>query len=166
LFRHDLLKVVMFGAFLAEALTPCLSWAKTQKAPILAPKSVLKPELAAEDRLKNAYEKAFLGFEQGQATIRMIIEDTLTKSKKDRTLELKANVTKNGSSSFLVKFLKPGDIAGTAFLVKNRKGHGRVQYIFLPALNIVKPVASGNAASSFFDSDFLYGDLFFFGPRH
>jgi len=151
MFRHDLVKIVMFSALLVGAPGPATS------API--------PKLTAETRLKNAYEKAFLGFEHGQATIRMIIEDTLTNTKRDRTLELKARVSEKGGSSFLVKFLKPGDIAGTAFLVKNRKNQGSAQYIYLPEFNIVKPVASGNAASSFFGSDFLYGDLFLSAPN-
>jgi hypothetical protein len=120
---------------------------------------VAKPgELSAEEIAKQAFSQAFVGLEQGTASIRMVIS-TAQGQKKDQTLSFKARRGGDGLLQYMVRFEKPADVKGTSFLVRERKGQLPDQYLYLPAAKVVRRIAAGNATSSFFGSDFIYADL-------
>jgi uncharacterized protein len=60
---------------------------------------------------------------------------------------------------YLIKFDKPAELKGTAFLVKERVEQLPDQYVYIPATKTVRRIAAGNATSSFFGSDFIYADM-------
>ncbi len=108
--------------------------------------------------LKKAFAKSMFGTSQGTATINMLITSS-EGHKKERVLLFKALSEKENLLQYLIKFLKPADLKGTAFLVKERKGQLPDQYVYVPAAKTVRRIAAGNATSSFFGSDFIYADL-------
>jgi hypothetical protein len=99
-----------------------------------------------------------VGFQTGTATLVMTITDGASGSQKSRTLEIKAMRDQNLTKS-LVKFTKPAEVAGTSFLVIEKKDALPDQYVYVPAAKVVRRIAAGNASSSFFGSDFAYIDL-------
>jgi len=117
-----------------------------------------KPELSAEDIAKKAFDQAMVGFKQGTATLRMVIQNAQGE-KKDRTMSFKLLRGDDGLVTFLIQFERPADVKGMAFRVRERKGQLPDQFIYIPAAGAVKQVAAGNAAGAFFGSDFLYADL-------
>ncbi len=115
-------------------------------------------ELDANAIVNEALAQGSMGFQQGTATLDMTIVKK-SGDKKVRTLEVKALRDKDGLLSSLIKFSKPAEVAGTAFLVKEKKGQLPDQYVYVPAARVVRRVAAGNATSSFFGSDFTFADL-------
>jgi outer membrane lipoprotein-sorting protein len=115
-------------------------------------------ELSAEQIVEKALAQGAVGVNQGKAVMRMSITNARGE-KKDRTLAINVRKDDNGLLNVLVKFQKPAEVAGIAFLVREKKDQLPDQYVYIPASKVVRRVAAGNASSSFFGSDFSYGDL-------
>ncbi len=64
-----------------------------------------------------------------------------------------------GDVRSLVRFLEPGDIADTGLLTLDRPGDESAQWLFLPALNKERRIASSRKGGQFVGSDFYYEDL-------
>ncbi len=113
---------------------------------------------SADAILKKAFGKSMFGTSQGTASIHMVITSP-EGQQKERVILFKARSEAEGQLQYLMKFEKPADLKGTAFLVKERKGQLPDQYVYIPATKTVRRIAAGNATSSFFGSDFIYADL-------
>ncbi len=61
-------------------------------------------------------------------------------------------------SRSLTRFIAPADVRGTGFL-NIREGNNEVQRLYLPALNRVQTIASGQRGDRFMGSDFTYEDM-------
>ncbi len=130
-------------------------------APAANAKEVIKPAAEVDDTdaiLKKAFAKSMFGTSQGSATINMTIISP-EGHKKERVLLFKALSEAENQLQYLIKFDKPAELKGTAFLVKERKGQLPDQYVYIPAAKTVRRIAAGNATSSFFGSDFIYADM-------
>jgi len=116
-----------------------------------------KDNRSAEDIVKAVAEKGAFGFKQGSAQIEMKVTKK-SGSIKSNTMTVKA-MRSDGLLRSMVRFDKPVKIAGMSFLVRQKKDALPDQYVYIPAAKVVRRIAAGNAGSSFFGSDFTYGDL-------
>jgi outer membrane lipoprotein-sorting protein len=66
---------------------------------------------------------------------------------------------KTGETKLLLKFLKPADIRGTAFLIHEHKNRDDDMWFYLPALRRVKRLAASGKSGSFMGSDFSNYDI-------
>jgi hypothetical protein len=90
------------------------------------------------------------------ATLQMRIVDPRGRA---REREMQTWSHQNGDDSkSLVRFLAPADVRGTGFLTI-RDGGNEVQRLFLPALNRIQTIASGQRGDRFMGSDFTYEDM-------
>jgi outer membrane lipoprotein-sorting protein len=69
---------------------------------------------------------------------------------------------KDGSSSILIKFLKPADVKDMSFLTLETAIGEKSQYIYLPSLKKVTRIAASDKNKPFMGSDLTYDD---FGSR-
>ena len=146
-------------AVLFSALPLALAVAAAAPAFAGAAKASKPPvDLSADEIVKRALDKGSIGFKRGEATLRMTLT-TATGEAKERTLDIRAMRGEDGMFRSLVKFTKPADVNGTAFLVLEKKDALPDQYVFVPKAKVVRRIAAGNASSTFFGSDFTYGDL-------
>ncbi|HEY4220798.1 MAG TPA: outer membrane lipoprotein-sorting protein [Myxococcota bacterium] len=147
-------------AVLVVVVAPLMVAVSAQAAP--APAAGAKvpdgKELTAEDIMQKALDKGTVGFKQGTATLKMTIV-TAKGEAKERTLDIEAMRGDDGLTKSMVKFTKPADVNGTAFLVIQKKDALPDQYVYTPKGKVVRRIAAGNASSTFFGSDFTYGDL-------
>jgi Outer membrane lipoprotein-sorting protein len=124
----------------------------------MASVSHAQAELSVDQIIDRALEKGMVGLKQGTATLRMDITNE-RQEVKSRTLEIKAMRSDDGLLRSMVKFQKPAEVAGIAFLVIEKKDALPDQYVYVPAAKVVRRVAPGNASSSFFGSDIAFIDL-------
>ncbi len=117
-----------------------------------------KDTLTPQEIVQKALDKGAVGFKEGTATLRMTIVTTKGDAK-ERTLDIEAMRGDDGMLKSMVKFTKPADVNGTAFLVLQKKDALPDQYVYTPKMKVVRRIAAGNATSTFFGSDFTYGDL-------
>lgn len=66
---------------------------------------------------------------------------------------------KSGLNKTVTRFLAPPDVARTAFLFIENKGRDDDQYMYLPAINVVRRIVGSQKDASFMGSDFSYADL-------
>jgi len=91
-----------------------------------------------------------------------ILHMTLINAHGDRNTRLMKNKRfeiKDDGDKSLNRFLKPGDIKGTALLTYEHKVGADDQWLYLPALKRVKRISSRNKSGSFMGSVFSYEDL-------
>ena len=60
---------------------------------------------------------------------------------------------------YLVVFLSPGDIKGTALLTWEQKGRENDQWLYLPAQKKMQRIAKGSKKNYFMGTDFTYEDM-------
>lgn len=141
------------GASLAALL------ALAPAAPLVAASPSRAEELSAQQIIDKALSQgAAVAFQRGTARLTMTIVNARGEAKR-RTLEVKAMRGEDGLLRSLVRFVKPADVAGISFLVREKQNALPDQYVYVPAAKVVRRVAAGNAGSSFFGSDFTFGDL-------
>ena len=99
----------------------------------------------------------FEGDLAGKTKLRMILVDKGGKEN-ERSLELLTR-RKEGLVQSVVRFRSPQDVAGTAFLMLDKKGGGSEQYIYLPRLRRTRRIVGGERDGSFMGSDFAYSDM-------
>jgi outer membrane lipoprotein-sorting protein len=64
-----------------------------------------------------------------------------------------------GNQRFYVYFTRPTDVNKTGFLVWKKPGQDDDRWLYLPALDLVKRIASADKRTSFVGSHFLYEDI-------
>ncbi|HEY6562009.1 MAG TPA: outer membrane lipoprotein-sorting protein [Polyangiaceae bacterium] len=84
---------------------------------------------------------------------------------RERDLEILAR-TKNGLVQSVVRVRNPADVAGTAFLVLDKKNGPPEQYIYLPRLDRTRRITGRDRRQPFLSSDFTYSDLRRVEPQH
>ena len=91
--------------------------------------------------------------------MKMILID---KNKKKRVRDLKVFTKNKGDDTLkMMFFLRPADVKDTAFLTYDYEDSNKDddQWLYLPALQKVKRIASSDKSSSFMGSDFTYSDM-------
>lgn len=143
---------------IAHRLPLLLAAILTLGATSLAP-AAQAGELSAEQIIEKALgQGAAVAFQQGTARLSMTVVNPRGEAKQ-RSLAIKAMKGEGGLLRSLVRFEKPADVAGITFLVREKKDALPDQYVYVPAAKVVRRIAAGNAGSSFFGSDFTFGDL-------
>lgn len=117
-------------------------------------------ELSADAIVDKANQAAYYAGNDGQADVKMVITDAGggTREREFRILRLN---TGDGEQKFYVYFKEPADVRRQVFMVHKRVEQGKNddRTLYLPALNLVKPIAPGDKRTSFVGSDFVYEDV-------
>jgi Outer membrane lipoprotein-sorting protein len=78
--------------------------------------------------------------------------------KKHRLLAA-STLRQGGLSHTMARVLAPQDVAGMAFLFKQRKNGADEQFMYLAALRVTKRIVGAQKSAKFLGSQFTYGDL-------
>ena len=109
---------------------------------------------------------AFYQANDGRAESRMLIVDGGgNKQVRQFTILRKDRLTKDNSTQedsdqdFLVLFSRPADVRDTMFRVIKHIDKDDDRWMYLPGLDLVKRISSGDKRTSFFGSHFFYEDI-------
>jgi hypothetical protein len=69
------------------------------------------------------------------------------------------SVDENGLTRAVIVFKKPANVANTRFLVIENLNRDEDRWIYLPSLDKVRRIASGEGTGSFVGTDFTYDDI-------
>ncbi|MBI9020646.1 MAG: outer membrane lipoprotein-sorting protein [Verrucomicrobia bacterium] len=116
--------------------------------------------LTVDEIVTKANEAAYYAGNDGQADVKMTITDAGGGERVREFRILRLN-TGEGTQKFYVYFTAPADVARQVFMVWKEVAQGKddSRWLFLPALNLVKPIAPGDKRTSFVGSDFVYEDV-------
>jgi hypothetical protein len=115
--------------------------------------------LADDNKAREVYEeldRRLNAITYETATLQMRIVDSRGRVREREMVTW--SFSKNDISKTLVRFNAPADVRGTGFLTIS-EGGTEVQRLFLPALNRVQTISSGQRGDRFMGSDFTYEDM-------
>lgn len=76
-----------------------------------------------------------------------------------RLTMLRLNQTAGGDQFYYIYFHEPADVKGMSFLVLKHPGRDDDRWMYLPAIDLVKRIATSDKRTSFAGSDFTYEDV-------
>lgn len=89
---------------------------------------------------------------------RMILQERGRSPRERSTLEYRLDLPE-GETRTLVRFLSPADVDGTGLLVHDHADGSSDQWLYLPALDRSRRIASGRRGGRFVGSDLFFEDL-------
>ena len=127
---------------------------------ILTLASVNAFALTVDEIVEKANNAAYYAGDDGQADVNMVITDA-NGGTREREFRILRKNTGEGTQKFYVYFKEPADVRRQVFMVHKRvkQSENDDRWLFLPALNLVKPIAPGDKRTSFVGSDFVYEDV-------
>ncbi len=112
-----------------------------------------------DDIVNKANLTAYYGGNDGKSTVRMIITDAQGRTRKREFVILRRDVKDGGEQKFYVYFKKPTDVRKMVFMVHKFIEKDDDRWLYLPALDLVKRIASSDKRTSFVGSHFFYEDV-------
>jgi hypothetical protein len=132
-------------------------WALVFGAVFAAPLSSQKPAETAEWVAKQIDERDT--GRDGRVEMTMRLYDRQGRVRERTLVTSSLQGTPKSGDRTLVRFLSPGDIKGTGFLVWEHPGAEDERFLYLPALGRVRRIAGDEKQESFVGSDLSYEDI-------
>ncbi len=116
--------------------------------------------LSVDEIVEKANQAAYYSGDDGVADVRMVITDS-NGGERSRAFRILRKNTGDETQKFYVYFKEPADVRRQVFMVWKEVEQGKddSRWLFLPALNLVKPIAPGDKRTRFVGSDFVYEDV-------
>ena len=119
-------------------------------------------ELTVDEIVSKTNHVAYYQGKDGRAQVSMTIIDNQGR-KRNRLFTIlrmdKEEPQDNGEQKFYIYFLRPADVSKMVFMVWKYLDREDDRWLYLPALDLVKRIASTDKRTSFAGSDFFYEDV-------
>jgi len=111
--------------------------------------------------VKNAEKAAYYSGKDGRSDARMMIVDAQDRKQTRQFTILRRDIEDNGNQQMMVFFSRPADVKDTVFRVEKHVDLTVEddRWLYLPALDLVKRISSGDKRTSFVGSHFFYEDV-------
>jgi outer membrane lipoprotein-sorting protein len=116
-------------------------------------------QMSADDIAARASHMAYYQGKDGSSLANMVITDAQGRTRQRQMTILRFNIADNGDQKYYVYFYKPSDVKGMAYIVWKHPDRDDDRWLYLPALDLVRRVASSDKRSSFAGTNFLYEDV-------
>ncbi|MFQ3249362.1 MAG: outer membrane lipoprotein-sorting protein [Glaciecola sp.] len=125
------------------------------------------PSLASSQKIDvaelviKAEKAAYYAGNDGRSDARMMIVDAQGRKQMRQFTILRRDIADNGDQQMMVFFSRPADVKDTVFRVEKRTNLAVEddRWLYLPALDLVKRISSGDKRTSFVGSHFFYEDV-------
>ncbi len=116
--------------------------------------------LTVDDIVARTNHASYYKGDDGRSHVSMTITDSRGRERsRDFTVLRWDKPGDDGDQRFYVYFHAPADVANMAFLVHKHPGGDDDRWLYMPALDLVKRIASADKRTSFVGSDFFYEDV-------
>ncbi|MBW2732898.1 MAG: outer membrane lipoprotein-sorting protein [Deltaproteobacteria bacterium] len=139
--------------------TTTFALALTFALPTFALSTPAQAAPSAQEIIGKANIAAYYQGNDGRAKVRMKIVDAQGRKRLRQFTILRRDIKDGGDQSFLVLFSRPADVKRTVFLVQKKVRGDDDRWMYLPALDLVKRIASSDKRTSFVGSHFFYEDI-------
>ncbi len=127
---------------------------------VLAPfaGSMAQDENAA-DIMRQSHLAYYYAANDGVAEVTMTITDKRGKDRVKEFVMLRLDEEDGGAQKYYTYFRKPSDISRLVFMVHKTPDGNDQRWIYVPSVDLVKPIAADDKNSSFVGSHFSYEDV-------
>ncbi|WP_133405926.1 outer membrane lipoprotein-sorting protein [Parashewanella tropica] len=116
-------------------------------------------KLTADEIIRKANLSSYYAGDDGRAEARMKITDAQGRTRLRQFTILRRDDEDGGQQQMLVFFSRPTDVKNTAFRVIRQPETDDSRWLYLPSLDLVKRISSGDKRTSFVGADFFYEDI-------
>lgn len=113
----------------------------------------------ANEIMKNSHLAYYYAADDGQAEVTMTLIDKKGKERNREFSMLRLDLEEGGNQKYYTYFKKPSDVSRLTFMVHKASGGNDQRWIYVPAVDLVKPISADDKNSSFVGSDFSYEDV-------
>lgn len=115
--------------------------------------------MSAQEVVKRSNQASYYQGKDGRARVHMVITDSLGRTREREMTILRLDDESDINQKYYVYFDKPSDVKGMAYMVWKNPGKDDDRWLYLPALDLVRRVASSDKRSSFAGSHFAYEEI-------
>jgi hypothetical protein len=146
-----------------------------QLLPALVALGLIGPLVAAEQAapdvdeiIHRANQMSYYQGNDGRAQVQMLITDSQGRKRQRSFTILRRDIPRSdaiadlaylGEQQFYVYFNRPADVNKMVFMVHKKLDGNDDRWLYLPALDLVKRIASTDKRTSFVGSDYFYEDV-------
>lgn len=116
-------------------------------------------QITADELAAKSSQAAYYQGKDGRSYVKMTIADAQGRKRERQMTILRFNSGGNDEQKYYVYFHKPSDVKGMSYIVWKHPGRDDDRWLYLPALDLVRRVASSDKRSSFAGTNFLYEDI-------
>lgn len=109
--------------------------------------------------VRDAHLMLYYGGDDGAARVQMEITDSRGRTREREFDILRLDLVEGGEQRSFVYFRAPADVRRTTFMAWKDPDGDDARWIYLPALDLVKPISASDRFGSFVGSDFRYEDV-------
>jgi len=113
----------------------------------------------ATELMKTAHLNMYYPGDDGTAHVDMTITDGRGRTRERKFVILRKDWEDGGEQRYFVYFFEPNDVRRMTFMAWKNPGADDSRWIYVPALDLVKPISANDKKSSFVGSDFSYEDV-------
>ncbi len=113
----------------------------------------------AGEIMKKSHLAYYYAGDDGQAEVTMTLIDKKGKERNREFSMLRLDLQDGGDQKYYTYFKKPSDVSRLTFMVHKSSGGNDQRWIYVPAVDLVKPISADDKNSSFVGSDFSYEDV-------
>ncbi len=109
--------------------------------------------------MKQAHLNLYYSGDDGLANVDMLITNKKGNVRERSFVMLRKDFEEGGEQKYFIYFQKPNDVRRTTFMVWKDPAEDDARWLFVPSLDLVKPISANDKKSSFVGSDFSYEDV-------
>lgn len=113
----------------------------------------------ATEIMKQTHMNYYYTADDGLSHVQMLITNKKGKTREREFIMLRKDFEEGGTQKYFAYFLKPSDVRRTSFMAWKNPDADDSRWIYVPALDLVKPISANDKKSSFVGSDFSYEDV-------
>jgi outer membrane lipoprotein-sorting protein len=113
----------------------------------------------AEEIMQKSHLAYYYAANDGLAEVNMTMVDKKGKERNRVFTMLRLDVEEGGNQKYYTYFKKPSDVSRLSFMVHKTADGNDKRWIYVPAVDLVKPISADDKNSSFVGSDFTYEDV-------
>jgi outer membrane lipoprotein-sorting protein len=135
---------------------------KTLTLIVVALASLASVSVAAQDAaeiMKNSHLAYYYAANDGVAEVNMTITDKRGKERSKEFVMLRMDEEDGGAQKYYTYFRKPSDVSRLTFMVHKVPDGNDMRWIYVPSVDLVKPISADDKNSSFVGSHFSYEDV-------
>ena len=113
----------------------------------------------ATEIMQQSHLAYYYAADDGIADVHMKLVDKKGKERVREFIMLRLDQVEGGNQKYYTYFKKPSDISRMTFMVHKNAEENDARWIYVPSVDLIKPISADDKNSSFVGSDFTYEDV-------